>query len=244
MLLSIIVPAYNEEKTIIKMLEKLFMVKFEGNVNLEVIVVNDGSKDETLNLLTKYAETNKNIKVLNNPINIGKSRTVKRGILESNGSFVVIQDADLEYDPNDINKLLQICLKENLDFVYGNRFGGSNKLIYKSFYIGNKGVTFISNIFTFPRLRKYIPDMEVCYKLINGEIARDIAKRLTATSNFGFEPEITAKLSKYKINGKNLKLQILPISYFPRTIEEGKKIKWMDGIKALKEIIKYNLLSN
>jgi len=244
MILSVIVPAYNEEKTIIKMLEKLFMVKFEEKIDLEVLVVNDGSKDNTLKLLTKFAETNKNIKVLNNPVNIGKSRTVKRGILESKGNFIVIQDADLEYDPKDINKLLQTCLKQNLNFVYGNRFGGSNKLIYKSFYIGNKGVTFISNIFTFPRFGKYIPDMEVCYKLINGEIARQIAKRLTATSNFGFEPEITAKLSRYKINGKHLKFEVLPITYLPRTIEEGKKIRWVDGLKALKEILKYNLLND
>ena len=240
MKLSIIVPAYNEENTLIKMLEKLLALDFGPNTIIEVIVINDGSKDKTLKLLNSYSKNKNNLKILDNPKNIGKSRTVQRGILESKGDFMIIQDADLEYDPNDILRLIKHCIDNNLDFVYGNRFNGSNKLIYKSFFIGNKGVSLVSNIFTFPKLKKIIPDMEVCYKLIKGDIARDIASKLTATSNFGFEPEVTARLANYKINGRHLKFDILPISYFPRTIEQGKKIRWKDGFKAIGEIIKYN----
>ena len=241
MKLSIIVPAYNEEKTIILMIEKLLILDFGLNTNVEVIVINDGSKDKTLSLLNSYAKNNDTIKILDNSKNIGKSRTVQRGIIESKGDYIIIQDADLEYDPNDILRLIAHCVKNNLDFVYGNRFNGSNKLIYKSFFIGNKVVSLVSNIFTYLKLKKIIPDMEVCYKLIKGDIARDIASKLTATSNFGFEPEVTARLANYKINGKHLKFDILPISYFPRTIEQGKKIRWKDGFKAIGEIIKYNL---
>ncbi len=243
MKLSIIVPAYNEENTIVKMLEKLLALDYGPNTIIEVIVINDGSKDNTKNLLNTYSKSKNNLRILDNVKNIGKSRTVQRGILESKGDFIIIQDADLEYDSVDIIRLFKHCVNNNLDFVFGNRFNGKNKLIYKSFYVGNKGVTFISNIFTFPKLRKFIPDMEVCYKLIKGDIARDIASKLTATSNFGFEPEVTARLSNYKVNGKHLKFDILPISYFPRTIEQGKKIRWKDGFKAIGEIVKYNLAS-
>lgn len=238
---SIIVAGYNEGNTIIKMLEKLVILDFGSDTNLEIIVINDGSKDNTLNLLKSYSKNNNSLKILDNPKNIGKSRTVKRGILESKGDYIIIQDADLEYDSRDILRLIKHCIENNLDFVYGNRFNGNNKLIYKSYFIGNKGVSLVSNLFTFPKLKKIIPDMEVCYKLIKGEIARDIASNLTSTSNFGFEPEITARLANYKVNGKHLKFDILPISYFPRTIEQGKKIRWKDGFKAIGEIIKYNL---
>lgn len=237
---SIIIPAYNEEKTIIDLLKKVINIKWDRKINVEIIIINDCSKDNTLKKIKEF-KLNTNLMVIDNKVNLGKSRSVTKGIIKSSGDYIVIQDADLEYNPNDINMLLNKCIDKNLDFVYGNRFNGNNKLIYKSFFIGNKGVSFVSNIFTFPKLRKIIPDMEVCYKLIKGDIARDIASKLTATSNFGFEPEVTARLANYKINGKHLKFDVLPISYFPRTIEQGKKIRWKDGFKAIGEIIKYNL---
>lgn len=238
MKLSIIVPAYNEEKTIIDLLNKVLRVKF--NCQIEIIVVNDCSKDSTLKKLKEYSKTNK-ITIIDNEQNLGKSRSVVKGILQSTGDYIVIQDADLEYDPNDLLDILSKIQENNLDFVYGDRFNTRNKIIYKSFYIGNKGITFISNVFTFPRFKKFIPDMEVCYKMVKGNILRELATKMRAKSNFGFEPEVTALLAKYKINGSHLKFQIVPIKYFPRTIEQGKKIRWKDGVKAFGEIVKYNL---
>lgn len=240
-MLSIIVPAYNEENTVTKMLDSLISTLKLSNINYEIIIINDGSKDDTLNLINNYSKNHQFINILDNSKNIGKSQSVKKGILASKGDFVIIQDSDLEYLPTDILVLMERAKTENLDFVYGNRFNGKVHLLYRSYYIGNKGISFVSNLFTYPKLRKVIPDMEVCYKLIKGDIARDIAKNLNATSNFGFEPEVTAKLARYKVNGKHLKFEVIPISYFPRTIEQGKKIRWMDGIKAVVEIIKYNL---
>lgn len=239
--LSIIIPAYNEEKTITELLRKVINVKWDRQTKVEIIIINDCSKDNTLQMIKKF-RFNTNFIIIDNKVNLGKSRSVAKGIIKSSGDYVIIQDADLEYNPNDIKMLLNKCIDKKFDFVYGNRFAGKNKLLYKSFYIGNKGVTFVSNIFTFPKLKKIIPDMEVCYKLIKGDIARDIASKLTAKSNFGFEPEVTARLANYKINGKHLNFEILPISYFPRTIEQGKKIRWKDGFKAIGEIVKYNIL--
>lgn len=241
MKVSIIIPAYNEEKTIELILKKVVTIDFGPNITKEIIVINDCSRDKTLEKLKTFKEIYNQLVVLNNEKNLGKSKSVVKGILKSTGDVVVIQDADLEYDPNDLVKLYKQLVNKNLDFVYGNRFGGGNKIIYKSFYFGNHTVSFVSNLFTYFRFKKLIPDMEVCYKMIKGNIFRDIAKNMTANSNFGFEPELTAKLTRYKINAKSLQFDILPISYFPRTIQEGKKIRWKDGIKAIFEIIKYNL---
>ena len=240
-LLSIVIPAYNEEKTITKLLDKVIELKLPSNFQKEIIVINDCSKDNTLNVVKNVIKKNKNITLLDNGENLGKTRTVKKGLLKTKGDYVIIQDADLEYDPRDITKMLNLAIEGDLDVVYGDRFGGHNELVYKSFYLGNKFVTFVSNIFTYFKIGKYIPDMEVCYKLIRGNIVRDIAPKISATSSFGLEPEITARLAKYKENGDGLKWGIVPIKYYPRTVEEGKKIKYTDGIKAVIEIIKYNL---
>lgn len=243
MKLSILIPAYNEEKTLKALVEKVLSVEFPDNINLELIIINDGSKDTTSQIAHSLAEQYKGmVFAYDNEKNVGKSQTVRNALLKSNGDLVVIQDADFEYEPNEIVDLLNLMIDKDLDVVYGNRFGKKNKVIYWQNYIGNIGLSFISNIFTFPRIWKYIPDMEVCYKLIKGDVARDIAQNIVSTTNFGVEPEITAKLSKYKLNGKRLKFGVVAISYFPRSIAEGKKMKALeDGFKALKEILRFNL---
>lgn len=243
MKLSILIPAYNEEKTLKALVEKVLSVEFPDNINLELIIINDGSKDTTSQIAHSLAEQYKGmVFAYDNEKNVGKSQTVRNALLKSNGDLVVIQDADFEYEPNEIVDLLNLMIDKDLDVVYGNRFGKKNKVIYWQNYIGNIGLSFISNIFTFPRIWKYIPDMEVCYKLIKGDVARDIAQNIVSTTNFGVEPEITAKLSKYKLSGKRLKFGVVAISYFPRSIAEGKKMKALeDGFKALKEILRFNL---
>lgn len=238
-LLTFIIPIYNEENTLSKLLDKVLLLKLPEGFSSELILVNDFSRDKSLEICREYESMYKNIKVLTNEKNLGKSQTVKRGILASEGDYVVIQDADLEYNPENIAEMLQLAMEKDLDVVYGDRFGKKNEVVYPQNYIGNKFLSLISNIFTYSSLGCWVPDMEVCYKLIRGEIARPLAKDLEATSNFGFEPEITARLARYSKNVKKLKMAIYPIEYYPRTISEGKKIRYSDGIKALKEIIKY-----
>lgn len=240
--LSIVVPIYNEEKTLEELVLKVLKVEFPSEIETEIILVNDGSKDSSWEIIQRLENEHKEIRGIQNEHNMGKSQTVKHGILESTGDFVVIQDADLEYEPNELVDQVKIMLEGNVDVVYGNRFGKKNKVIYMQNYIGNKTLSLISNIFTFPRIGIYIPDMEVCYKMVIGSIIREVAQAIESKSNFGFEPEITAKLSRYKKDGKHLKFAIVPISYYPRSIAEGKKMKAVeDGLKALKEIIKFNL---
>lgn len=244
--ISIVVPAYNEEKTICAILEKLLDIDFFG-LQKEIIVINDCSKDNTLKVVEDFSKNFSSVfKVISNEKNLGKSQSVKKGILESTGDVVVVQDADLEYNPNDLKVMLEVMVDKKCDVVYGNRFGKKNKVIYWQNYFGNKFLSFISNLFTFPRIKKWIPDMEVCYKMVKGPIIRNLAKKITSRSNFGIEPEITAMLSKYKKNGElNLHFEIVPIDYFPRSIAEGKKMKAIrDGFKALKEIIIFNLFNS
>jgi glycosyltransferase involved in cell wall biosynthesis len=244
MKLSIIIPAYNEEKTIHLLLEKVLKVKSDiVQFEKEIIIVNDCSKDKTLEVIQDISKLNPEIKIISNEINLGKSQTVKNGILISTGDWVVIQDADLEYEPADFVFMLEQVIRLNCDVAYGNRFGIDNGIGYIKNFIGNVGLSLISNLFTMVRTRVYIPDMEVCYKMVKGELMRKVCKDIESKSNFGFEPEVTARLTKYKKdNGENLKFVILPIHYYPRTVEEGKKMHAMkDGFKALIEILKYNL---
>lgn len=243
-LLSVIIPVHNEEKTIIEVLESLNRLELSNNFQKELIVINDYSTDNSGNIIKDYIANNKNlnIQLFENESNLGKSFSVVKGIKISNGEYVIIQDADMEYNVQDIDILLKKTINEKLDFVFGNRFHDKNKIIYASFYLGNKFLSFFSNIFVFLRTGKSIPDMEVCYKLVKGDILRDIAKSLVSKSMFGFEPEVTAKLIRYskKLNRK-VQFGIVPISYFPRTIEQGKHIRYTDGIKALLEIIRFNI---
>lgn len=234
--LSIVIPVYNEEQTLSTVLDQIS--EQDWGAKIEVIIVDDGSKDRSPQIASQYSQKNRLFRSLVNQTNLGKSQTVKRGILESIGKYVVIQDADLEYEVNELAEMFRIIRKEDYDVLYGNRFGHNNKIIYMQNYIGNHFVSMFSNFFTYPRIKVYIPDMEVCYKMGRGGIFREIAQTIESKSNFGFEPEITAKFSKY---GK-LKFGIHPIHYHARSVEEGKKMKaFRDGFKAAYEIVKFNV---
>ena len=241
--LSFVIPAYNEEKTLEEIVEKVLKVKLPENMKKELIIINDCSKDRTLKIATDLAKKHPEIKALTNTTNLGKTPSVKKGILETTGDLVIIQDADSEYDPGEVADLVELLLEENLDVVYGDRFGKKNKVIYVHNYAGNKFLSFVSNLFTYPRIKVWIPDVEVCYKLIDGPIARKIAPHIQS-DRFGLEPEITARLSRYKKRGRHLKFGVVPISYDARTIAEGKTMRaFRDGTKALVEIIYYNVFA-
>lgn len=241
--LSIIVPAYNEEKTLETIIQKVLAVELPLDYKKEIIICNDCSSDRTAEISSQLFDKYPEIKSISNEKNQGKTQTVRRGIMASTGDFVVIQDADLEYDPQDIAFMLRELVRQQVDVCYGNRFGKYNGVIYQKNFYGNLLLSGFSSLFTSARLRVAIPDMEVCYKMIRGDVARELAPKITATSNFGFEPEITARLSRYKKNnGEVLKFLVLPINYYPRSIAEGKKIRALrDGSKALWEVVKYNL---
>ncbi len=243
-LLSIVIPAYNEEKTLEELVNRVLKVKFPEDIDTEIIIVNDGSQDNTGKIAKSLDKKHKNIKAFDNAENSGKSQTVRNGLLKTKGDIVVIQDADFEYDPNELVDLLNLMRENNLEVVYGNRFGKKNKVIYWQNYIGNKFLSLVSNVFTYPRIGVWLPDMEVCYKMIKGDIARKLGEEIVSTTMFGLEPEITAKLSQYTIEKRRLKFGVVPISYLPRSIKEGKKMKaFNDGFKAIVEIIKFNLLN-
>lgn len=241
-ILSIIIPAWNEEKTLAKVIDKLIALNLPYNYKKEIIIINDSSTDKTPWIAKKFTlRYPKLISSLSNEKNLGKSRTVRKGILHSHGSYVIIQDADLELNPNEIAKILEIAVTNNLDFVYGNRFNRMNQFTGVHFF-GNLFLNVFLNLFTYPRLRKYIPDMAVCYKLIKGDIARTIAKSLESKSSFGLEPEITIKLSKHKTSGCHLQFAIVPISYKARSKSEGKKLRFFrDGLTTAYEIAYFNL---
>ncbi|WKZ30852.1 MAG: glycosyltransferase family 2 protein [Candidatus Dojkabacteria bacterium] len=238
--LSIVIPVYNEEKTLERVVNTVLKQDWRGNI--EVIIVDDGSKDRSREIAKSLAKKSTSVRTLENKKNMGKSQTVKRGILASTGKFVTIQDADLEYDVSELCAMFKVISEDEFDVVYGNRFGKKNKVIYIQNYIGNHFVSLFSNFFTYPRIKVYIPDMEVCYKLAKGDIFREVAEKIVSKSNFGFEPEVTARFARYKKDGKHLKFSIYPISYTARTIQEGKKMKaFQDGFKAAVEIVKFNI---
>lgn len=230
--ISIIVPCYNEIDTIKKILAEVHEVNL-GKTQKEIIIVDDGSKDGTRELLKKLASKDKSLKLLFQKVNQGKGAALKRGILESTGDIVVIQDADLEYDPQMYSRLLYPIERGHADVVYGSRFigGEPHRIIYYRNQVANKFLTFLSNVFTGLNLT----DMETCYKMFKGDLARDLAKNLKA-QRFGFEPEITARVAK-----ANVAVYEVGISYYGRSKEEGKKIGLRDGLKAIWEIIYFNL---
>ena len=226
MKLSIIIPCYNEQKTISVILDKVRNLK---DYDKEIIVVDDCSTDGTKEILKKL-ENSIEIKILYNDKNRGKGYCIKKGIDSSTGSVLIIQDADLEYDPNDIPKLINPIKDGNADVVYGSRFAGSEekRVLFYWHSLGNKFLTTLSNMFT----NLNLTDMECCYKAFKSKIIKDINLK---ENRFGFEPEITAKISK-----KDIQIYEVGIKYFGRKYSDGKKITWVDGFRAIYCIIFYS----
>jgi len=240
--LSLVIPVYNEEVTLEKVLDKI--LNADLGIQKELIVIDDASTDRTAQILQLFANDS-SIRIFKNDENLGKSLTVEKGIKLTSGDLVVIHDADMEYNPEDLKEFIKIFNEKDVDIVYGNRFAKGYKIVYPVIWFGNVFLSFLSAIITGIRANMWIRDAHVCYKMVKGEIMREIANKLTSTSGFGFDTEITARLSKYKVNGKHLVLAQTPVSYNPRTMGQGKKLRPItDGVNALWEIFKYNFLSN
>ena len=232
-LLSIIIPAFNEEKTIVSVLEKISSIKL-GSLNKEVIVVNDHSTDNTIKVIEQYIKekTSENIRVFSHEKNSGKGSAIHTGIRNSTGDYLIIQDADLEYDPDEYQHMLNPILNGFADVVYGSRFMGSNphRILFFWHTVGNRFLTFLSNVFT----NLNLTDMETGFKSFRSEIIKNINLK---EKRFGFEPEVTAKISKIP----GIRIYEVGISYYGRRYEEGKKINWKDGLCAMYCIFRYNL---
>ena len=232
--LSVVIPAYNESRTIHLILDKLKNVRLENGIEKEVIIVNDCSKDDTEEAVYAYINANPDLSIqyFKHPVNLGKGASLHTGISKATGEYLIIQDADLEYDPEDYNSLLKPILNGYADVVYGSRFIGGKPHRISFFWhtIGNRFLTFLTNMFT----NLNLTDMETCYKLFNTQIIKNI--NLTE-KRFGFEPEVTAKISRVA----KIRIYEVGISYYGRTYEEGKKIGWKDGVRAIYCIFKYGL---
>lgn len=236
MKLSIVIPAYNEGPTIHHILDKVKQVVLLNNIEKEIIIVNDCSKDHTEESIKNYQSLNSDMPIFyfKHEVNQGKGAAIRTGIQKASGDWVIIQDADLEYDPEEYNVLLKPFLMNVADVVYGSRFMGGkpHRILFYWHSIGNQFLTKLSNMFT----NLNLTDMETCYKMMR----RDLIQSIHLTENrFGFEPEITAKLSRIK----GIRIYEVGISYYGRTYEEGKKIGWKDGFRAIYCILKYGLLN-
>ena len=228
--LSIIIPCYNEEKTIEKIIEKILT---SSPYNNEIIVIDDCSTDQSKKILETNHD-NKISKLIFNKKNYGKGYSVRQGIEVATGDIILIQDADLEYDPSDYYRLVSPIINGDADVVYGSRFigSGAKRVLYYWHSFGNKILTTISNMFT----NLNLTDMENCYKVFKSDIIKSIKLK---ENRFGFEPEITAKLAK-----KNLRIFEVGVKYYGRNYSDGKKITWKDGISAIRCIVQYNLFNN
>ena len=233
MRLSIVMPVYNEATTLEKIVEKVKKVDL-GKVEKELVLVDDCSIDGTADVMEKIKQANPQWKYLRHEINRGKGAALRTGFREATGDIVVIQDADLEYDPEDIKLLLKPILDGYADVVYGSRFlgGGPHRVVFFWHYVGNRFLTTLSNMMTDLNLT----DMEVCYKMFKKEVLDSIVLK---EDRFGFEVEITAKIAR----GKKWRIYEVPISYYGRSYTEGKKITWKDGVRALWCIFKYRFVS-
>ena len=232
--LSVVIPAYNEASTIHLILDKVLQVELISNLELEIVIVDDCSNDGTIEVIQKYIAQNQTnvISLYRHEKNQGKGAALHTGISMATGNYVIIQDADLEYDPNEYNLLLKPMIDGLADVVYGSRFMGGNphRILFFWHSIGNKFLTFLSNMMT----NLNLTDMETCYKLFKREVIQSLKLK---EKRFGFEPEVTAKIAKIK----GIRIYEVGISYYGRTFEEGKKIGWKDGFRALYCILRYGL---
>ena len=232
--LSIIIPCYNEGNLITAVLEKVLQTKLHYDLEKQIIIINDGSTDNSGNEINKFCEKNPSAISIHQQANSGKGAAVRIALQKVIGDIIIIQDADFEYDPNDYNKLLHPIIDGHADVVYGSRFRGSepHRVLFFFHTIGNKFLTFLSNLFTGLNLT----DMETGYKMFRTDVLKQISLK---ENRFGFEPEVTAKTSRIK----SIRFYEVGIAYYGRTYDDGKKIKWTDGLHAIWCILKYNILS-
>jgi glycosyltransferase involved in cell wall biosynthesis len=232
--LSIVIPAYNEGATIHRILDRVRDVKLMADTEKEIIVINDFSSDNTEEAVQNYQRQNASLHIVyhKHEVNKGKGAALHTGIKIATGDLLIIQDADLEYDPNEYNILIKPIIDGFADVVYGSRFAGGrpHRILFFWHTIGNKFLTFLSNAFT----NLNLSDMETCYKVFRTEIIQSLDLK---EQRFGFEPEVTAKMSRYP----HVRVYEVGISYYGRTYAEGKKIGWRDGFRAIWCILKYNL---
>jgi glycosyltransferase involved in cell wall biosynthesis len=232
--LSIVIPAYNEERTIHRILDKVKAVELINGMKKELIITNDCSKDDTEGAIRRYMQANPdlNIQYRKHEVNMGKGAALHTGIQHATGQYIIIQDADLEYDPEEYNILLRPIINGFADVVFGSRFMGGkpHRILFFWHSIGNKVLTFASNMFT----NLNLTDMETCYKLFRADMLKNLDLK---ERRFGFEPEVTAKISRIP----DVRIYEVGISYYGRSYAEGKKIGWRDGFRAIYCILKYNL---
>ena len=231
MKISVVIPCYNEEQTVLQIVKKVQGVLVDNEY--EIIIIDDFSTDNTKQVIDSIIANDNSVKSVCHDKNKGKGAALRSGFNRSSGDVIIIQDADLEYDPNEYIKLLKPILNGKADVVYGSRFksGAEARVLYYWHRLGNLFLTWLSNIFT----NLNLTDMETCYKVFRKEVLDQI---IIEEDRFGFEPEITAKIAKIR---PRIRIYEVGISYYGRTYEEGKKITWKDGIRAIYAILKYNL---
>jgi glycosyltransferase involved in cell wall biosynthesis len=233
--LSIVIPVYNERNTLQAVLDRVRAAQLPADGRKQIVLVDDCSTDGTRDLL-KQLEADGDLSIVYHEVNQGKGAALRTGFAKADGDFAIVQDADLEYDPDEYAKLLEPLLDGRADVVFGSRFigGESHRVLYYWHYIGNRVLTALSNMLT----NLNLTDMEVCYKVFRREVLQQVR---IEENRFGFEPEITAKVARLRLNNKPVRIYEVGVSYDGRTYEEGKKIGWRDGVRAIVCILKYNL---